>query len=195
MYKTHGLSYHPLFSRWLKIKDRCLKPNNPSYPHYGGRGITMCDEWKNDFKAFYDWCMANGYAPNLTIDRIDNNGNYEPSNCRFVDMYVQANNKTNNHLIEINGVTKTLAQWCREYNVDYFVTEARIRQQGYSPLKELTSTKKYMFNGELKTLKQICQEVGMPYKAVHLRITRLGWPFDKAISEPLQIQNKIMKNG
>lgn len=81
---THGLTKHSLFGRWKNITQRCNNKNNAAHKSYGGRGIAICDEWKNDFKAFYDWCMANGYEKGLQIDRINNNGNYEPSNCRFV---------------------------------------------------------------------------------------------------------------
>lgn len=80
----HGLSTAPVHSVWNNIKTRCYNPKTWNFKNYGGRGIRVCDEWLNDFKAFYDWAMNNGYEKGLQLDRIDNDGNYEPSNCRFV---------------------------------------------------------------------------------------------------------------
>lgn len=93
------------------MKQRCCGYNAKSYKHYGGRGITVCEEWRNSFEAFYEWAMANGYSDSLTLDRIDVNGNYEPSNCRWATMKEQNNNKRNNRNITYKGETHTLAQW------------------------------------------------------------------------------------
>ena len=93
--KTHGLRKTRLYRIWANMKTRCFNQNDPHFERWGGRGITMCDEWKNDLKSFHDWSMSHGYSDDLTIDRIDNDGNYEPSNCRWTTAKEQNWNKRN----------------------------------------------------------------------------------------------------
>lgn len=116
---THYQSKTPLYSCWRHIKQRCTKTNCDSYKNYGGRGITMCDEWLNSFENFRDWALANGYSEKLTIDRIDNNGNYEPSNCRWTTRKEQQNNRRAVRLIEYNGRTMTASQWSEYFGMPY----------------------------------------------------------------------------
>ena len=91
--KTHGLIETRLYRIWVNIKYRVSNYNNKRYKDYVGRGITICDEWKDDFMSFYNWAMSNGYSDELSIDRIDNDGNYEPSNCRWVTRTIQSRNQ------------------------------------------------------------------------------------------------------
>ena len=91
--KTHGLCKSKLYGVWANIKMRTSNTNYKCYRDYGGRGITICDEWKNDFMSFYNWAMSNGYSDELSIDRIDNDGNYCPENCRWVTQTMQCRNQ------------------------------------------------------------------------------------------------------
>lgn len=108
---------------------RCNNLNQSEYKNYGGRGITVCDEWLHDFQAFYDWAMANGYDDSLTIDRIDNDGNYSPSNCRWATRKEQANNKSNNVLLAYCGITKTVAEWSEIQKIPARVINWRIKHK------------------------------------------------------------------
>lgn len=89
----HGLKNSQLYMTWSRMKRRCNNPNCDKYSYYGGRGIRVCEEWTNDFMSFYNWAITNGYREDLTIDRIDVNGNYEPSNCRWTDRSIQTINQ------------------------------------------------------------------------------------------------------
>lgn len=124
----HNLINHKLYKRYSCIKGRCYNTKNHKYKNYGGRGITMCAEWKNDFMNFYNWAMANGYREDLTIDRIDVNGNYEPSNCRWITILEQENNRTDNVFIEYNNKKHTIAEWGRILGIKYGTLEDRIRR-------------------------------------------------------------------
>ena len=104
----HNMSKTRLYNVWISVKDRCYNTNCKDYKCYGGNGITVCDEWRNDFQAFHDWAMANGYDENAprgacTLDRIDVDGNYCPENCRWVDMKTQANNRRKNKTVQNKG--------------------------------------------------------------------------------------------
>lgn len=117
---------------FYKMKRRCYNPTAKDYKCYGGRGIAICEEWLNDINKFVEWSLSHGYNSNLEIDRINNNGNYEPNNCRWVDAYVQANNKRNNINITYKDKTQSLRKWCRELNLPYRKTHKRIKLYGWS---------------------------------------------------------------
>lgn len=127
----YKIKHRALLFVWKTMKQRCLTPTNKDYYLYGGRGITVCNEWKNDFFAFNSWAESNGYAKGLMLDRIDNNGNYCPENCRWATPIEQANNKRTNKWITLDNQTKTLKTWCNELNLPYSRTDSRL-QKGWS---------------------------------------------------------------
>lgn len=112
--RTHGLSNTRLYDIWCHTRSKCTKPNDRRYEDYGARGISVCDEWANDFMSFYNWAMNNGYEDNLSLDRIDVDGNYEPSNCRWADDYTQTHNRRLDKLYTYNGKTLSVRDWCKE---------------------------------------------------------------------------------
>lgn len=108
---THGQEGTRLYRIWSHVKGRCNNKTDFAYPDYGGRGITVCPEWRDSFEAFRDWALANGYRDDLTLDRENNDGPYSPENCRWATDTQQANNMRSNKLYTVNGVTKTQREW------------------------------------------------------------------------------------
>ena len=117
-FTTHGESKTKLYRVWASMKDRCYRKGSNGYENYGARGIQICDCWKNNFQAFRDWAVANGYEEKLTIERRDVNGDYCPENCTWIPKSEQARNRRNSHFITYRGETKTLSEWCREFHID-----------------------------------------------------------------------------
>lgn len=133
----HKMSGTRIYQAWQGMKARCYNPHEPRYDRWGGRGITVCDEWKNSFEAFYEWAMANGYQDNLTIDRIDNDGNYEPNNCRWATQREQSRNRCSNINIRIGNSTRTLVEWCEIFCVDYKSVNQRYKKYGFASVDDL----------------------------------------------------------
>lgn len=126
----HGLSggqgnYTRLYRIWLNMRQRCNNRRDQDYPYYGGRGIKVCKEWDN-YAAFHDWAMKNGYADHLTLDRINNNGDYCPENCRWATRKEQARNTRQNHFITFNGKIMTIAEWAEYLGVSSTVLRTRL---------------------------------------------------------------------
>ena len=142
--KTHGLYGSRLYDTYHNMIRRCYNSKDHAYIRYGERGIRVCDEWKNDIRCFYDWAINNGYNNKLTIDRIDNNGNYEPSNCRWVTYKQQANNTRNKlgkRFLTLNNETHSVKEWCEILNINYSTLSCRINKLGWSDEKALTYKK------------------------------------------------------
>lgn len=121
----HGMRNTRLYTIWLKMKNRCQNSNHKDYHLYGGRGITVCNEWQQ-FEPFYEWAMSNGYSEDLTIDRINNDGGYSPDNCRWATVKEQANNKRNTCWVTYNGETRTLSEWSELVGIKHSVLQSRI---------------------------------------------------------------------
>lgn len=129
---SHGGYGTRLYNIWCGMKRRCFTKSNKDYPRYGGRGITVCDEWCNSFEAFRDWAMSNGYSDTLTIDRIENDGPYAPWNCRWVANNTQANNRRCTIEVTVGSETLPLAEWARKTGVSLGTLYGRYRK-GWSP--------------------------------------------------------------
>ena len=125
--RTHGSANTRIYKIWLAMKSRVYNPNRRGYKNYGGREIKICDEWLN-FENFYQWSVHNGYNDRLSIDRINTNGDYCPDNCRWATVEVQQNNRRNNHFIEWDGKTYTLAQFSRHFNIPQSTLWARLKR-------------------------------------------------------------------
>ena len=148
------------------MRKRCYKPNSNCYKNYGGRGITVCDEWngKDGQKNFYKWAIENGYKKGMSIDRIDNNGNYTPENCRWATPKTQAYNRSTNSYITIHGKTQTVSEWADEIGISrgamqnrlrYGWSEDRLLEPAYEPLK----MSKGQMSAEIRRLRKFEKEI------------------------------------
>lgn len=126
-----------LYEIWQGMKARCYNEHDARYDRYGGRGIRVCEEWKTNFIAFHDWAMSNGYQDSLTIDRIDNDGNYAPDDCRWSTRKEQCRNRSTNIKIKIGNSTRTLTEWCEIFDVKYSVVVSRYHQNESASIDEL----------------------------------------------------------
>ena len=126
-----------LYRIWCRMKQRCYNPNCNDYRYYGGKGVLICQEWINDYTAFMNWAVANGYDDSLTIDRINVDAGYCPDNCRWVSMLTQANNKSNNRVLEYNGESHTVTEWSRIVGISKKVLSNRVNR-GWSTEDALT---------------------------------------------------------
>lgn len=190
----HGKSDTRLYNVWKSMKQRCYDKNCSAYKDYGARGIEACEEWRNDFQSFYDWSMANGYQEHAvsracTIDRMNNDGNYEPGNCQWVDMLTQSNNRRDNHCIEYKGIKYTLA----EAEVVFGIPQATLRRRlkrGMSVKQAIETpifrTATYEYHGKEYTAHELADMANLPVNTVRSRI-RYGWDIERVVNEHLSI--------
>lgn len=145
----HGLTGHPLYSKWMDMKNRCYCKSVNCYKNWGGRGIKVCEQWKNDFQAFYDWSMGSGWKPGLTLEREEVDGNYCPENCVWIPHREQAWNKQDTFWVDVFGETLCLRVAVEKYSVvDYKVVWQRITRDGWDIETALTKPLRKSVNGK-----------------------------------------------
>lgn len=126
--KSHGKSKTRLYRIWEDMKSRCNNPNTGNYSFYGKRGISVCLQWSNNFEVFFEWATSNGYDDSKSIDRIDVNGNYEPSNCRWADIHTQSTNKTTNIYLNYNGKKMTISEIAELIGISPYTLYSRLNK-------------------------------------------------------------------
>lgn len=201
------LNAERLYQVWKGIKQRCYDKNREVYKYYGGRGITMCDEWKHSYFAFKEWAYTNGYDENApknmcTIDRIDVNGDYCPENCRWVDWTTQSYNRRSNKIVEYNGERKSLLEWSMITGLSTNVLYSRIFALKWDVHRAFTQPLSYVtkpepecresiyqeveYNGEVHTIKEWADITNIYPKTLVRRIFRRHWSVEKALNTPVK---------
>lgn len=181
---THGMRNTPEYGIWLGIKNRCYNEKTDRYKDYGGRGITVCDEWKDDFITFYN-DMGPRPTAEHSIDRKDNNKGYSKENCRWATGIEQANNTSSNAYYEYDGKMQSLATWCRELQLDY----NRVRQRIHNgmlfevaiQIDKIVKDSKLTLNGVTKSIQSWCKDNGVKFTTFRYRINS-GWTFEEALT-------------
>ncbi len=185
-YEEHAKIRHPLSRIWGNMKRRCYNPADTAYKDYGGRGIKMCDEWLNDFNVFFKWCIDNNWKQGLHIDRIDNDGDYEPINCRIVTVKKNANNKRTTTYVMFRGNKMAFTEALELVNLSHSkeTIRHRIKHQNMSfeAAVNIPAYGHFIINGESKNLKEWANLYNIPIHAVYRRLG-LGWGILNALTK------------
>lgn len=168
--------YPRLYSIWYDMKRRCYKPNRPRYKDYGGRGIEVCKDWIYSFPNFCEWAFSNGYSDELTLDRINVDGNYEPSNCRWATYKEQAHNTRRTLNVTYKGISKALADWCDELGLKYDTVHSRIFELNWAVEDDFEKKSQ-----QKDSFSSLCRKNGVNVGTVYSRINKLGWDLEKAL--------------
>ena len=193
-YYKRNSSSNRLYRIYKAMKSRCYNPNAANYCNYGGRGIHICDEWLKDYDAFCSWALANNYSDQLSIDRIDNNGHYDPSNCRWSNRTEQQNNTSRNIFVTIGNETKTVSEWARVYKISLHTIYGRTRE-GWPIEKAITTPSKgkrnldFEYNGVTKSIPQWATEYGLGKSTLKYRLFA-GWSIEDALNTPVRHHSK-----
>lgn len=173
-----------IYRIWQLMKRRCNSPTCKSYKDYGERGISICDEW-NDFRNFKRWALEHGYADNLTIERIDVDGNYCPENCTWITIQQQERNRRNTVWITYDGQRMCITEACRLAGIS--VAGVRKREANGMDITEAIIKKNAQSENSLR---QKVKKLGLKYSTVYQRINQLGWSEERALSEPSRTYRK-----
>ncbi len=189
--KTHGMFGTKLYMSWSAMLYRCRNPKAKAFPNYGGRGITVCDRWLNFSNFMLD--MGDGHWDGAEIDRIDNNGNYEPGNCRWVTCAVNVRNKRNSLWVEFRGERRKLAELCAEIGVSRRHVNSRLAigwDVDRALLEPVAGRQRLtvLLDGKRQYLTTVCANHGVSYGAVAGRLRR-GWSIEVALSTPPDTSN------
>lgn len=137
LYYKHGMTKNRLYNIWVNMRQRCANPKSTKYKNWGGKGVKVCEEWDNSFVSFSNWALKSGYSSNLTIDRIDNDGDYTPENCQWATYKHQARNRKGTRKITANGETMLLCEWAEATGLSRSKIALRIDRYGYTPEQAL----------------------------------------------------------
>lgn len=197
MLTTHGMTRTPEHMSFHAMIARCHRKTHKSYERYGARGIKVCKRWRHSFENFYE-DMGPRPTKKHTLGRIDNDKGYCPENCRWETPKQQMNNISINHMININGFERTLAQWCDHFDIDYQQVYQRITKRGWEPIKALTTpigfkNRNFTINGETKSLRQWAKTYNIGHSTVEYRLS-VGYSIYDALTKPHSI-SKINING
>lgn len=182
LFMKHGRTNTPEFSTWTDIQTRCHNENSASYPDYGGRGISVCERWRSSFNLFFA-DMGSRPSPKHSIDRIDNNGDYAPGNCRWATALEQVRNRRNSAKVTVRGITKPLVEWCEEYGCTPAAAYAR-RAQGLKGEAIFRSTIQTLeFRGVVDTISGWSRRTGIKASTLTMRVNKYGWPVEKTLTK------------
>lgn len=194
---THGRSKTNLHQVWANFKDRCLNPNSKMWPLYGGRGIAVCDEWRDSYEAFEEWALANGYKKGLSLDRIDNDGNYEPSNCRWATSKQQCRNRSTNYILTVNGESHCISEWAEIVGTSPLTIHTR-KRRGWTDEEAVYGRERVInretyrnratnrlltYKGETHCAVEWAEILGINVNTIRGRLHR-GWSDEKVLGTP-----------
>lgn len=181
---------HVEYTAWKEMRRRCLSPENKDFANYGGRGIRICDRWVESFENFYS-DMGPRPSESHSLDRRDNNGHYEPSNCRWATPFEQANNRRTNVFVELNGQPVTVSEFARHHALDPEIVRGRLNR-GNEPERVIQTGRLprdhadyFEYDGKRLTVHQWCAETGMSYMTLYNRLYRSKLPIGEALTRPV----------